>query len=304
MDARFGLLMVLVAAGCGPTVGAESTAGAGSSTDVATSDGPGLTSSTTAADSTTTASPTPGTTALDEGTSVADDSTGECVPPPKADCDPWLQNCCPGQKCVPWADEDGGGVWNARRCSPIAAEPNPVGSPCTVEDSAASGLDDCDATSYCWGVDPSTLQGECVPLCQGSPEEPVCPEGQGCYIANDGILTLCFDRCDPSDPACDDDEACIPLNDDFLCIEHIGTGKVGPGSPCDAPWQCLPEFVCTDAANYPGCAGPGCCTPYCNATTEAGQQQCAKLDPQLACVAFPPELQPAGLEHLGSCQLP
>ena len=298
MLARFGLLMALVAGGCGPTVGAESTDSGASSTDAATSDGTALGGSTTLVDS------PPGTTTHTEDTGAVDESTtGVCVPPPEGRCDPWANSCCPGDKCVPWAD-DGGNVWNELRCSPVAPEPHTAGSPCTVERSATSGLDDCDATSYCWSVDPETLEGECAALCQGSPSEPVCPEGQGCYIANDGVLTLCFDRCDPSAPTCNDGEECIPTNDDYLCIETVSTGKAGPGTPCDAPFQCYPDFVCTDAATYPGCGGPGCCTPYCNGQTEQGQQLCADIDPALACVLLPPEEQPPGIEHLGSCQLP
>ena len=34
------------------------------------------------------------------------------------DCDIWAQNCPRGEKCMPWANDDGYG-WSATRCTPI-----------------------------------------------------------------------------------------------------------------------------------------------------------------------------------------
>lgn len=60
------------------------------------------------------------------------------------ECDVFAQDCPPGEKCVPWAN-DGGGVWNATRCSPVDDDPAAPGEPCTVEGGPTSGIDDCDA---------------------------------------------------------------------------------------------------------------------------------------------------------------
>ena len=34
------------------------------------------------------------------------------------ECDMWTQNCPEGEKCMPWAN-DNGGAWNSSKCSPI-----------------------------------------------------------------------------------------------------------------------------------------------------------------------------------------
>jgi hypothetical protein len=66
------------------------------------------------------------------------------------ECDLWKQDCPPGEKCMPWAN-DGGGSWNATRCTPLAEDPRQPGEPCTVEGSGVSGRDDCDIRAMCWG---------------------------------------------------------------------------------------------------------------------------------------------------------
>ncbi len=38
----------------------------------------------------------------------------------------WAQDCPEGEKCMPWAN-DGGGSWNATRCSPLDPNPSAVG---------------------------------------------------------------------------------------------------------------------------------------------------------------------------------
>ena len=41
-------------------------------------------------------------------------------------CNPFTQDCPEGEKCMPWAN-DGGGSWNATRCSPISDNPGEPG---------------------------------------------------------------------------------------------------------------------------------------------------------------------------------
>ncbi|MCX4243932.1 hypothetical protein [Paraliomyxa miuraensis] len=302
-----GGLLMLTGLACGSQVTRLSTSGDDQSTT--TSDVTSTTMATTVVGTSTTTTAGPGTTAVD---TTAGSSTGSNFidPPPGCDtegggtlveCDVWAQDCCAGDKCMPWAN-DGGMAWNATRCSPIAPEPHVPGEPCSVEGSAASGLDDCDATSMCWAVDPDTLMGECVPLCQGSEEEPVCRPGTDCIISNDGVLILCLERCDPLAPDCGEGQHCAWVEDAPQCVPGSGVPKVGPGDPCEAPYACGESLHCVPAAAFPGCAAAGCCSPYCDVTDPGGDGLCMALDPGLSCQSvFEPGAAPAGLEHLGAC---
>jgi len=98
-------------------------------------------------------------------------------------CDPWAQDCTFGEKCAPWND-DGGNSYNATKCVSVDPEPKQPGEPCVGE--GLSGQDDCDVGVLC-------VQGICVALCQGTPEDPICSEeGTACSIENEGVLILCL----------------------------------------------------------------------------------------------------------------
>ncbi len=64
-------------------------------------------------------------------------------------CDLWSQDCPPGEKCMPWAN-DGGNTWNATRCTPIDDDPRSVGEPCTVVESGGVS-----AAELSGGADPT-----------------------------------------------------------------------------------------------------------------------------------------------------
>ena len=130
------------------------------------------------------------------------------------ECSLWAQDCMSGEKCMPWAN-DGGDEHNATRCSPLAVDPAGPYDPCTVEGSAVSGVDDCDQSSMCWDV--QDLEGFCIPMCQGSENNPQCPDQTWCWIGPDGLPIVCLpdDICaedgvchcmcpDDSDPDCGD----------------------------------------------------------------------------------------------------
>jgi hypothetical protein len=134
-------------------------------------------------------------------------------------CDVGLQDCPPGEKCVPWAN-DGGEHWNATRCSPLPEDPAGVGEPCVAEASPVSGFDDCELGALCFGVDPRTLQGTCTALC--SPEQADSCGDDVCVAYDYFQPFVCMSRCDPLDPAaCADDEACRPIGDDVVCVPRV-----------------------------------------------------------------------------------
>jgi hypothetical protein len=208
--------------------------------------------------------------ATEGGSTESDDddaSTGcsmrECTDVPLDDaCDPWLQNCPAGQKCMPYITE--GNAWNALMCSPIAEDPNGIGEPCTVEGSAGSGIDDCEWGAMCFYVDAETNVGTCVAQCGGTQMDPVCAEGTSCAIANEGVLTLCIQTCDPDLDECPAGQMCEPFDEDlFLCFpESVDPG--GYGQDCTA-FECNPGLVCLSAEYHANCVegATGCCTPYC-----------------------------------------
>jgi len=165
-----------------------------------------------------------------------------------------------------WAN-DGGAVWNATKCSPLAFEPAAIGQPCLVEGSGVSGIDDCAADAICWGVDPGTNQGTCVPRCGGSQANPQCPEELACMVAfEDDVVIVCLPPCDPLSPTCAEDEVCSHYADVdpgagiFVC-QPIPPFEPQPyGMPCGGLQVCDDGHACVEAQHVPGCAGERCCT--------------------------------------------
>ncbi len=185
------------------------------------------------------------------------------------ECDLFAQDCPDGEKCMPWAN-DGGGVWNATRCTEVDADPASVGDPCTVQGSGVSGIDDCDHGSMCWGVDGETNMGECAEICGCSPDNPACEtENTACAIVNGGAVAVCLPVCNPLDPdACVAGEACYPNGSTFACAPDASGGTGLQGDECMFVNGCAPGHVCVSAATVPDCDGVACCTAYCFSSSE------------------------------------
>jgi hypothetical protein len=215
-------------------------------------------------------------------------------------CDPWTQDCPPGEKCTPSTMEDDGNAWDWARCSPIAADPGAHGEPCTVEGSPTSGIDTCELGAMCWDVDPDTGEGTCVALCTPPEDDPTCaPEGTVCAIANDAWLILCLPSCDPMLQDCEPGDACVPIGDVFACAP-AGENPGGAGEPCEDIAICDPGLFCASSQAVPDCQGSGCCTPLCDITDPA--PPCL---PGQSCEPFyEPGTAPEGLENVGVCMLP
>lgn len=221
------------------------------------------------------------------------------------ECDLFAQNCPPGEKCMPWAG-DGGGAWNAVRCSPVADDPGQPGEECTVEGSGTSGVDSCDVGAMCWDVDPETNVGVCQSMCIGNESNPVCEDPDTfCTVANDGVIFLCLPTCNPILQDCPDMvDACYPIGGLFTCAPDV-SGEMGAyGDPCQYINVCDPGLFCVDPAMVPGCAGAeGCCSEVCDIEDEgfvcmgeAGGQQCQAW--------FAEGEAPPGFENIGICAIP
>jgi hypothetical protein len=217
------------------------------------------------------------------------------------ECSTWNQDCPPGEKCMPWAN-DGGIGWNATRCSPLADEPASVGEPCTVEESGVSGIDTCDATSMCWNVDPETMEGMCTSFCLGSENDPICLEpGQHCLVSEVGALSICLPDCNPLLQECQDGQGCWPIGDVFGCSPDACRASGAYGDPCSPGYGnvCCPGLVCVDAAEVPGCRTTGCCTDIC----DLGEPSLCN-DPTQSCLPwYEPGQAPPGYEDVGVCAI-
>jgi hypothetical protein len=236
-----------------------------------------------------------GSSTTEPGTDSGTD-TGGTTGEPSGDCDPFAQDCPPGEKCSAWAD-DGGGSWNATKCVPIAEDPAQPGEPCTVEASPVSGVDSCDLGSMCWDVDGS-LMGTCVALCTGTMDDPACAEDTTtCSITNGGALNLCLPICNPLGDDCDGGQGCYLGGSAFVCSPD-GSGAAGQqGDECMYVNACDPGLVCMDGDYVAGCSDPACCSSVCNISDLAA---CTEID--MTCVAaFAEGMAPPGLELVGFC---
>ncbi|MCX4244387.1 ribulose phosphate epimerase [Paraliomyxa miuraensis] len=217
-------------------------------------------------------------------------------------CDPYTQNCPPGQKCMYWAN-DGGSSWNATRCTDIAPDAGDVGEPCTVEGSGTSGIDTCVVGAMCWNVDPDTNEGTCAEMCTGSETEPFCSD-PGMICSGRGPY-LCLPTCCPIEQDCPEGQACYPVQDTFFCAPDASGDAGAFGDSCEFINVCNAGLMCLGSSSlppgYPCEAAAGCCTAMC----ELGHDECNLLDPALECVAwYEPGRAPPGYEFVGVCVLP
>ena len=312
--------------GCGPQVGEVDGKGGGSdSGDADTGAGVGSASSpmttsppTPPPPSTSTSTTGPDPTATDTGADGTDDGISfiaECdlagAPPgtkahcsgPIDPCDPWAQDCPRGEKCVPWAN-DGGVAWNSTVCVPVDPNPAGLGEACTAVGSAVSGFDDCDFGSMCLVDDHDTLTGACVAQCTGSELSPQCQAGSTCMIGNNGSVTLCLAYCDPLALDCPAGR-CLPIGPsaELLCAPtYPEAPTLVPGDGCTYDYECIETAQCNQAGAVADCAGPDCCTSYCDLDAPDPLATCL---PGQECIAwYAPGAAPAGFDHVGLCTAP
>ncbi len=257
----------------------------------------------------------PGSTSQSEDTDMAEDgedesSSGSFIeepeqPPPA--CSVWTQDCPQGEKCMPWAN-DGGITWNSLKCVEIRDNPGEPGDGCTVEGNGTSGVDTCNIGSMCWGVDPETNEGTCVAMCGGDQEAPLCEDPDStCVIVNDGVLTICLDKCDPLLQSCDEGQACYPANSGFACAPDASGPELGTaGDPCQAINGCDVGLFCAPAAAVPGCTDSArCCSDFCDLSADDPTDDCFSADLGQECIPFFEDGQaPPDLQAVGGCALP
>lgn len=292
-------LCVCLFAGCGPAVESDidpSSTSDDSSTTTPTTI-PTTTTSTTATPTTATSTTTTAASTDSSGstTGTGSDETADTEPPNLDECDVWEQDCPAGYKCMPWAN-DGGGAWNASKCTPIDRDPDALGEPCTVTDSPLSGIDSCVLGTLCWDVGEDGF-GTCRAQCLGDVNDPQCPSGTTCTGSGDGFLNLCVPLCNPLDPdSCSLQQGCYPIEAGFVCAPDASGRGGGAGEACEFTNGCGPGTFCgphIDSFCEPG--GGQCCLEYC----DLEQPQCPAL---LECFSFYEKAEaPPGYENVGYC---
>lgn len=241
--------------------------------------------------------PTTGTTGT-TSTTGAGDSTSTGAPELPSEgfhCDPRLQDCPEGQKCMPFgtmAQTD----WSGARCVPIADDPAGLGEPCETQDYSHSGLDDCGLGLICWYfAGAGDLHGRCLGLCG---EDDICVDPDArCYLQPEASF-LCYPLCDPLAQDCPPPATLCARSsnvDGFIC-RYAPTGEpAGAGMPCVSETECAPGHVCDPADLVDGCAGERCCAPLCS----LGQPSCPPELPQ--CQPLDPALGPEYVD-VGACR--
>jgi hypothetical protein len=263
--------------------------------EAADSSGTATSESTSETTSTSESSSEPSTTDADTGPIFVPLSDAY----PVSECDPFMQDCPLGEKCVP-ASSDGDPNFDIDQCVPVLGD-QAAGEPC-VYGGYVESTDDCDESSFCYEVMEvaGELLGTCRSFCEGTADTPVCPPGTFCPIMAEGSLILCIPTCDPIAQDCDEGLGCFWGSSAFLCI--VPTDDIPAGEPCGYLDDCAPGHLCADAASQPSCAGSACCTQFCNLPD--GDAGCV-TQPGTVCAAFfEMGMAPEGYEHVGLCIIP
>ena len=208
-------------------------------------------------------------------------------------CDPWMQDCPEGEKCVAYASS--GGTWDANKCVPVGGD-GQVGDPCTYG-SAVESTDDCGQDTWCWDVNAEGM-GTCTSFCDGSPGSPSCDPGYSCSIANNGSINLCLQGCNPLLQDCPvDGTSCFWDGGSFVCAN--ATQDIPAGEPCGFINDCVGGTICLAPEAFPSCNGASCCGEFCDLT----DPQCSINGTE--CTAFFEEgTAPPGYEDIGVCAVP
>ena len=203
-----------------------------------------------------------------EGNGSGCDEVPRPDPGPRWECDKHAQNCPAGMKCIPWSN-DGGGSWNALRCSDVAEAPKRIGEPCTVDGSGVSGLDDCERGAMCWDVNPRTNTGTCVEIYVLNAGNPGCSDAMTVSVTASGgpIQGLCLPMCNPLANECEPQQGCVwrvkgSGRRGFWC-SGVYEGEVG--EVCDYR-SCVPGLSCTWDDGSPAWVGGegNTCKPHCS----------------------------------------
>ncbi len=248
---------------------------------------------TTGGTDTPTGEPTSGGTTMEEGSSSGGPDGGEC--------DPSAQDCPEGSKCTAMA-KMADDTWNINKCVPEPQNGKMQGETCTTQTDMFTGIDDCAKGYICLNQKDDGTEGYCVEFCT---PEMACPNTSGgagyCLVANEGVLPICLDLCDPLTQDCPGLGACYVGDNNYICYgpDPVDTDGL-EGAECNFLNACAKGLNCNEASTVDGCMTDqyGCCNPFC-ALDEANPCTAPEV-----CTAVYGEMQPPGYENVGLCALP
>ena len=192
---------------------------------------------------------------------------------------------------------------------PVVDSAKKAGEECEADYSNfQSGIDDCDAGSFCWNIQSGNGKGTCMPLCQGTPDAPECPDGTRCMRhPSFGEVAVCMEMCDPLLEPKDGEYTCTGSDAECppaLCFPIAATGGLfygyvfpdapGPGEQCNA-LGCKAGALCLPASETEACGGSSCCATFCDLLSPGceGGTVCKSV--------FQPGAALENVEHVGAC---
>jgi len=223
--------------------------------------------------------------------------------PSGGECNLFLQDCNPGEKCSAYA-MDGGIFPDGAKCVPETGDKLP-GEACSLDGNFGEGTDNCAKGSLCLDIDNSG-KATCVAYCGGDMENPTCPNDDKCAFLFEPTVPLCFPACNPLQQDCGDTDACVPNiaalgSEYFVCMPLVFQGIPGQyGDACYAISGCDKGFQCIFAENVPNCAGDMyCCSAWCDLEAP---DTCKDFDQTIGCVPwYEPGSETPGYENVGIC---
>jgi hypothetical protein len=94
-------------------------------------------------------------------------------------------------------------------------------------------------------------------------------------------------------------------DDTFDCVPDVSGDAGAIGEPCEFINVCDAGLFCAMDGSVPGCEGPGCCAPFCDA---AGPDTCEALLPGTVCTPwFEGGMEPGACGStaiVGACRSP
>ena len=247
----------------------------------------------TSADGSTTATGTTGSTSGNSGTFVMEPDGGGNT----WTCDPWQQDCEPGNKCV-YTSTDGQ-VFDGSTCVPLDPVPKGSWEACTVLGGPLRGVDDCAAGHWCSAAPPTGTSGICLPYCDAQEQ---CPDAMGFCPLMGAASLICYPKCDPLImDDCGADRGCMLVGGGFVCSAWA-SGTLGYLEECSGDWECQEGYLCTNDGAAIGCAA-SCCQPLCELSMPgacpdaASGQMCEPIDPVAGAHGFGSLERPSTGEH-------
>jgi len=233
-----------------------------------------------------------------------DGCSADCTSEAGSMCDPYAQDCPEGQKCTA-SNEMAGDYWNINVCVEVMGTAT-EGSSCNVlGDEPGGGIDDCEAGQICLYADENGMNGTCTAFCSGDANNGMCEGAKAfCVPANEGILPICLNSCDPLLQDCPFDHGCYGSQDDgnFLCFKPDPKEGGMDNDNCAFDNACLPGFQCLDPAVVAECQQgfEGCCNPFC--ALDGDGSECNVGAGEVCSAFFAEEIPP--WENVGICTLP